>query len=444
MPRLEEVTLDPLVLAFSLALAIGTGLLFGSVPAWQLGRARPADALREGGRGGERRATARRTLVVAELAVALMLLTGAGLLLRSFSHLTRVEPGLDASRLITVQMRVPRSSVSFITDALARLEAIPGVRSAAVTSQIPLTGRGIGAWFNMYSRPLPPGVTPPAEPYRVVSPGFFETAGIPLIAGRLLEETDGREAVQAVVVNEALAGRYFPNGDAIGQEIYLGAPDNRLFERAAIVGVVGNTRDAGLGADPLPTVYSPHRLMPYWDSFSYLVRTDASPVGVMAAVRRELRTIAPGIPIRNLRTMDEIVHESVAPARTSLTLIGAFAIVAVTLAAVGVFGVLSYLVSRRTRELGVRLALGAAPSALRMAVVRQGLGLTLAGVTLGLLGAAALNRVIRGLLYGITSTDLATYASMALLLLVVGGFASWLPARRATRVDPVTALRNEG
>lgn len=442
LPRIDDVALDPTVLAFTLAVAVAAGLVFGLAPAVQLARGRSSDVLREGGRGGERRAAGRRSLVVAELALALMLLIGAGLLLRSFSLLTRVEPGLDTHGLIAAQMRVRGSNPAFIAGAVERLAAIPGVNDVAVTSQVPLTGRGIGAWFNMYARPVPAGTTPPAEAYRVVSPDFFETARIPLLRGRLLEETDGREGTLAVVVNEALARRYFPEGDAIGQDIYLGAPDNRLFDRATIVGVVGDTRDAGLGADALPTVFIPHRLMPIWDDFAYIVRASGPPAPVMAAVRRELRAIAPGAPIRNLRTMHEIVHESVAPARTSFALLAAFAAIAVTLAALGVFGVLSHLVAQRTRELGVRLALGASPSKLRMLVVRQGMALTGAGLVVGLVGAVSLNRVIRGLLYGVTSTDFMTYAGVALLLLIVGAIASWIPARRATRVEPLSVLRD--
>lgn len=253
LPRIDDVALDPTVLAFTLAVAVAAGLVFGLAPAVQLARGRSSDVLREGGRGGERRAGGRRSLVVAELALALMLLIGAGLLLRSFSLLTRVEPGLDTHGLIAAQMRVRGSNPAFIAGAIERLAAIPGVNDVAVTSQVPLTGRGIGAWFSMYARPVPAGTTPPAEAYRVVSPGFFETARIPLLRGRMLEETDGREGTLAVVVNEALARRYFPEGDAIGQDIYLGAPDNRLFDRATIVGVVGDTRDRGghsAGADP--------------------------------------------------------------------------------------------------------------------------------------------------------------------------------------------------
>lgn len=442
LPRIDDVALDPTVLAFTLAVAVAAGLVFGLAPAVHLARGSSSDLLREGGRGGERRAAGRRWLVVAELALALMLLVGAGLLLRSFSLLMRVETGLDTRGLITAQMRVPGSPPAFIAGAIERLAAIPGVHDVAVTSQIPLTGRGIGAWFNMYARPVPPGTTPPAESYRVVSPGFFETARIPLLRGRLLEETDGREGTLAVVVNEALAQRYFPESDAIGQDIYLGAPDNRLFDRATIVGVVGDTRDAGLGADALATVFIPHRLMPFWDDFAYIVRASGPTAAVLAAVRRELRAIAPGAPIRNLRTMHEIVHESVAPARTSFALLAAFAAIAVTLAALGVFGVLSYLVAQRTKELGVRLALGASPSKLRMLVMRQGLALTGAGLVVGLVGGVSLNRVIRGLLYGVTSTDFVTYAGVALLLLIVGGIASWIPARRATRVEPLAALRD--
>jgi predicted permease len=305
-----------------------------------------------------------------------------------------------------------------------------------------VTGRGIGAWFNRLDRPLPPGVKPEGEAYRVVSPAFFATIGLPLRRGRLLDDTDRRDR-PAVVVNESLARRYYPNEDPIGKEIYLGAPDNRLFPRGTIVGVVGDTRDAGLGSDPLPTVYIPLAVMPGWPALSFVVRSAGDPASVAPAARGAIRALDPDLPIRNARTIDAVLAESVAPARWSMTLLGVFAGVALLMATLGVFGVLSFLVTQRTRELGIRIALGAAPATVRRMVVGQGLGLIGVGIALGLAGSVALTRLMASLLYGVTPTDPATYAGVAALLVAIAVVASWLPAKRATRVDPMVALRAE-
>jgi predicted lysophospholipase L1 biosynthesis ABC-type transport system permease subunit len=245
----------------------------------------------------------------------------------------------------------------------------------------------------------------------------------------------------SVVINEALAKRYWPNGDPIGEDIYLGAPDNRLFDRATIVGIVGNTRDAGLRADPLPEVFIPDGVMPTWSQLGFVVRTPGDPSSVVAAVRAAMRDVVPGRPLTSVRTMDDVMKDAAAPDRLALTLLGTLAAVAVSMAALGVFGVLAYVVAQRRRELGIRLALGAAGEDVRRLVVLQGLRMAGAGVVIGLAGALALSRVMTGFLYGIRSTDPLTYTAVALLLLAIALVASWIPAMRATRVDPMIALR---
>jgi predicted permease len=285
-------------------------------------------------------------------------------------------------------------------------------------------------------------VKPAGEAYRVVTPEFFATIGLPLKRGRLLTADDRAER-PAVVVNEALARKYYPGEDPIGKEIYLGAPDNRLFERAPVVGVVGDTRDAGLGSDPLPTVYIPLAVMPRWPAFSYVIRTSGNPTAVAGAARDVIRGLDATLPVRNVRTLDAVLDESVAPARWSTTLLAVFAGVALVMAGLGVFGVLSFLVAQRTRELGIRVALGAAPSAVRRMVVGRGLGLVAAGLAIGVVGAVALTRLMASLLYGVTATDPLTYGGVAAVLLAIGALASYLPAQRATRVDPIIALRAE-
>jgi predicted permease len=275
-----------------------------------------------------------------------------------------------------------------------------------------------------------------------VTPQYFATVGLPLLRGRLLSPDD-RRGRAAVVVSEALARKHYRGEDPLGKDIYLGAPDNRLFDRATIVGVVGDTRDAGLGSDPLPTVYIPLAVMPEWPFLSYVIRTAGDPAAIAGAARAAIRELDAAAPIRDVRTFDAVLAESVAPARWSLILLGAFAAVALVMAALGVFGVLTFAVTQRTRELGIRIALGAAPAAVRRMVVRQGLGLATGGLALGAAGALTLTRLMTSLLYGVAPHDPATIAGVALLLLAVALLASWLPARRATRVDPMVALRTE-
>lgn len=446
LPRADEVALDGRVLAFTLGVSVLAGLLFGSAPAWQLARAQrsgqASDALRDGVKGSAGGTVARSALVVSELGLAMMLLIGAGLLLRSFDLLLRVDPGIRSDQVLTFGIRLPTPNPTFFPQSIERIRALPGVQSAALTSQLPVSGRGIGAWFNRLDRPLPPGSRPTGEAYRVVTPGYFETMGIRLRRGRLLEDTDRLES-PVVVINEALARRYYPDEDPIGKAIYLGAPDNRLFPQGTIVGVVSDTRDAGLGSDPLPTVYVPLAVMPRWPGMNYVVRSTGNPLSVAAAARAVIRDLDPSLPVRDLQSMEDVLATSVAPARWSSALLVTFAGLALVLAVLGVFGVLSFVVSQRTRELGIRIALGATPAQVRWLVVARGLGLTGLGLVMGGAGAVWLTRFMGSLLYGVTATDRLTYGAVALVLLSAAGLASYLPARRATRVDPILALRAE-
>jgi ABC-type antimicrobial peptide transport system permease subunit len=258
----------------------------------------------------------------------------------------------------------------------------------------------------------------------------------------LLASSDTRET-PAVVINEALAKKYYPNENPIGKQIYLGAPDNRLFDSAPIVGVVSNTRDAGLGSDPLPTVYMTLAMLPSWPQLSYVIRTTDSPAAVMSSARTIIRSLNPALPIRDVRTMEELVGEALAPARWSLLLLGIFAGIAVVIALLGVFGVLSYVVSQSTRELGIRIALGATPGAVRSLVMRRALVLVALGLTAGLFGATLLTRFMKTLLYEVSPTDPMTFVGVTAAMVAAAVLASYLPARRATRVDPVVALRAE-
>lgn len=448
LPRVEDIGLDPTVLAFTFAIAVVAGIAFGIAPALQLAGSRSSEALRQGSRGNTGGGGVRSVLVVSELALAVVLLAGAGLLLRSFALLQQVDSGVRTDRLVTFSVRLPTPNPTFVSTSLERIGALPGVRSVAVVSQLPVTGRGIGAWFNIIDRPTPANETPPGEAYRVVTPEFFATTGVPLRRGRLFTSADRLEA-PAVIINEALARKYWPNDDPLGKLVYLGAPDNRLFQQGTIAGVVGDTRDGGLGAEPLPIVYIPLAVMPAWPEFSYVIRMAGDPGSdlglgsIVASARREIRALDPTLPIRNVQTMNEVLRDSVAPQRFSMTLLSVFAGLALVMAALGVFGVLSFLVSQRTRELGIRIALGAAPGRVRAMVVGQGMRLALIGVGVGVVGALAATRLMSSQLFGVTNSDPVTYVAVSVLLIGIAGVATYLPARRATRVDPMVALRAE-
>jgi predicted permease len=437
----DEVGLDLTTFAFAVLASLIAGASVGILPALRASSTHSMEVLRQGLRGSGTHQGARSVLVVAELALALMLLTGAGLLLRSFGRLLEVDTGVAASGVLTLQMNVGNRAAQTVEESLDRIRAIPGVRAAAVTSQLPVTGRGTGAWLNIVDRPTKPNETPPAEAYRVVTPDYFSTMGIRLLRGRLPTPDDRADHTPAVVVNEALAKRYWPNEDPIGKQVQLGAPGNYLIPPSPIVGIVANTPDGGLDAPPLPAVFLPLRVAPWWSAFSYVIRTNGRPTAVTSAVRRELRALFPAMAIRNVQTMDDVLYDSAAPARLSARLIGAFAIVALITAALGVFGVLSFVVAQRTRELGIRMALGAAPGDVRRMVLGYGSRLALAGLAIGLLGSFALTRLISGVLFGVTPTDPLTFGVVSAILLGIGVLASWLPARRATRIDPIVALR---
>ena len=442
LPRVEEISLDGRVLMFTLGVSLFVGLLFGCMPAWHLTRERFTDGLREGARGSARQQWTRNTLVVVEVALAMILLTGAGLLLRSFALMARVDTGVKPDHVATLSIQRRKPDPSFVPTLLERLRGIPGVQNVAITSMLPISGRGIGAWFNRIDRPLPDNVQPSGEGYRLVTPDYFATVGIPLKAGRMFNANDRREA-PAIIVNEALVKKYYPNENPLGKPVYLGAPDNRLFDSAPIVGVVGDTRDAGLGSDPLPTVYIPFAVMRSWPFYSVVIRHSGSSAPIIASARGVVRDIDATIPIMNVQTLADVVSNAAAAARWSTTLLGVFAGVALVTAVLGVFGLLSYMVTQGARELGIRIALGASSGGVQRLVLSRGLGLVGAGLAAGLAGALILTRFMQSLLYGISPTDPITFFGVAVVLLLAAAAASFIPARRATRIDPIAALRAE-
>jgi putative ABC transport system permease protein len=453
IPRIEEASVDARVLLFTFAAAVVTGISFGLAPAVQLARRAPALVLRNDARTSTGRAPLRAILVVAELAVALVLLAGAGLLIRSFMLMQRVDPGFATDRVLTFQVRMEGPAyaksparIAFVNGIVERLKGLPGVTEAAAGSYAPVVGRGTGAWFNIIARPLPAGTTPPGIPYRVITSDYFKTMQIPLIRGRLLEDRDGLKGTPSVVISESLARRFWSSaqeGDPIGSQIYLGAPDNKLFESATVVGIVKDVKLAGLGSSLTDAVYGLNTLMPWWRNFTYTVRTAGDPTALAPAVRQIVRDADPSLAITSLQAMTDIMRTSVAPARASMLLLTLFAGIAMLMSAVGVFGVMSYAVNLRSREMGIRLALGARPAEVKRMVVTDGMKQAVLGVAIGLGGAVWLTRLMTTLLFGVQPGDPLTLATVAVLLLATAALACYIPARRATRVDPLIVLRTE-
>lgn len=449
LPRAQEIHLDRSVLGFTLAISLLAGLATGILPALTATSSALRGALRESDRVSVSRGRMRGGLVAAELALAVVLLAGAGLLTRSLWLLQRVDPGVRVANVLTFQVSLPASRypdptqrLEFFRAAVERISALPGVGSASIVNFLPVTGSGVGAWLNLIDRPLPEDRTPPTVRYRVIDPGYVRTIGIPLVRGRPLSERDGLGA-PAVLINETLAARFWPGEDPLGQRIILGPREEGSFPPATIVGIVADVRNVGLGEETPPVVYVPHALMPHWSWFTFVVRTETPPMSVLGAARAAVRSIDPALPIYGVRTMEEVLRESVGSTRASTILLALFAALALAMAALGVFGVLTYTVSRRFRELGIRMALGAEAHTVRAMIVRQGLVWALIGIPIGLGGAWALTRVLSGLLYGVSATDPITFAAVIVFLLAVTAVASYLPARRATRFDPVEALRHE-
>jgi len=459
IPRLDEVGLDGRVLAFASLLALATGLLFGLVPALQGSRVNVVSTLNEAGiqrMGGFRFLKGNRlrgVLVIVEVALATVLLAGGTLLVRSFMRLIDVNPGYDPANVITAQVGLPETRYgtpgqqsAFFDQLLQRVAAIPGVQAAGTTKMLPLLPGNMIIGFGIVGQP------PPADPRdfprastRIVSAGYAEAIGLKLVAGRLHGPRDDGGTPPVVVVSESLARQYLGGADkAIGTRVQMFGP-----APLEVVGVVGDVRHTGLDAEPQPEAYVLSRQIPPNARFgragatALVVRSSDDPLMLVPFLRRAILEIDRDVPLDNVMTMEARLSASVAGPRFYAMLLGLFALVALVLAAVGIYGVLSYNVSQRHREIGVRMALGAAGRDILGLVLRQGLTLTLAGAGLGLAGAFAATRFLRTLLFGITSTDPITYVAISALLTAVALFACWIPARRAIRVDPMTALRYE-
>ena len=458
LPRLGEVSVDARALGFTALVAVVTGLVFGLVPALHAARSETGQMLRESGRGTSHRAATNRTrsvLVVTEFALAVVLLVGAGLLIRSFVRLTQVDPGYDVERVVTFTVSLPsgqypydRQQRAFADDVLERMRRLPGAQSAAIAFGRPLERSMFRTIFDVDGRPPnPPERRTPVD-VRSTTPDFFRTLGIPLVRGRLYTPDDRNGRQHVVVVNQEFVRRYFPNEDPIGLRITLGwgrdtAETGTSIEVGGeIIGIVADMRQYGLDSEPYPTTFLPYHQHPL-DAVSVLVRSSAEPEAVQAAARAQMRSLDPNLPLYEMTTMEQALADSVAQPRFYMLLLGGFAGVALLLAALGIYGVVSYTVSQRTRELGIRIALGATRQKVVSLVLTRGLVLTVVGVGVGLVAAFWMTRVLASLLFGVDALDPVTYAGVAIVLVGVAALASWIPARRAARVDPVIAMRAE-
>jgi putative ABC transport system permease protein len=454
IPRLAELRVDRVVLLFASALSLLTGVAFGLAPALQVSKLDLNDALKEGGKGaGEAggRHRLRSFLIVSEIALSLVLLIGAGLMIKSFWRLMQVDPGFNPENALTAVVSLPvakyaetERQIAFFQQAVERVGNLPGVEAAGVTTDIPLFG-GSSTGFDVGGRPpYPPGQRPMVE-FRSVSPGYFRAMGIPLLRGRAFTEQDRADAPGVVIVNETLARRYFPGEDPVGKRLGLSAPT----DWREIVGVARDARNFGLDEEVRPEAYMPYtQSTPGYLSGSVsamilVARTASDPQGLGASVKREVQALDSAQPVYNVKTMEQYMADSTARRRFNMLLLAIFAGVALVLAVVGLYGVMSYTVLQRTHEIGIRMALGARRGDVLRMIVGQGLILALVGAALGLAAAFALTRVIRGMLYGVGSTDPATFIAVTALLLIVSLLSCLIPARRATKVDPLIALRYE-
>jgi putative ABC transport system permease protein len=452
LPRLQEIGVDSRVLAFTFGLSLLTGIIFGLAPAWTASRRGVNEALKEGGRsatGSGAQQRLRSTFVVVELAVALVLLVGAGLLVKTFWKLRNVQPGFTTDHLLTMRVELPETrykevepQTRFRAQALAGINSLPGVQ-AAMVSELPLSGDSLNHDFIVEGRPsIAPGDEPSVET-RSVMGDYFHTMQIPMRRGRDFGPQDFIEQAPLVgIANDALAREYFPNEDPVGKRVRWAR--NPTVQWITIVGVVGDVKHFGLDLPELPGLYSPYTQIPPWKRWmTFVARTQADPASMAAAIKQQIWKADSQLPVTKVQTMDEVTGASFAARRFNMLLLTIFSSLALVLAGVGVYGVMSYAVTQRTQEIGIRMALGAQMTDVVRLVLKSGLVLAVIGVVLGLGGAFALTTLMRSLLFAVEPTDGATFVVVTVVLMLVALVACYLPARRATKVDPLVALRYE-
>ncbi|MCA1565385.1 MAG: ABC transporter permease [Acidobacteria bacterium] len=450
LPGWKNVGIDAQVFWFTLGVSLLTGIVFGLAPALQATKTDFNEALKDGGRtsgGGLGRNRLRGALVIAEVAISLTLLIGAGLMIQSFYEMLRVEPGFKPESVLVLDVALPHAKyaeeaarANFYTHALERIAALPGVQQAGAVNIIPLSRSNTDSAFSVVGRPAPEQGREPQANFRVVSPHYLDALGIPLRRGRHIAPTDRADATKVIIINEELAARHFADTDPIGQRLNFGGDDES--DHYEIIGVAGNIKHESLIEEIRPEVYTPLAQQP-WHTMSIVVRAAGDPAQLGGAVQREIGEIDPEQPVFNARTMQRVVSESLAPQRVTMGMLGVFAFIALVLASVGIYAVMSYAVTQRTHEIGVRMALGASPHDIQRMVVRQGMLLAFIGIAIGLVASYWLMKGLTVMLYGVSASDPVTFVLISLLLLLVSFAANYIPARRATRVDPMVALRYE-
>jgi len=451
-PRVEEIQVDWRVLGFTLAASILTGLLFGLAPALQISRPEIQDAIRESGRGTAgslRRSRFRQALIVAEVGLSVILLAGAGLLFRSFIHLQSVKPGFVSQQVLTSRLtpsgtkfRNDADFVNFYQRVIERTRALPGVRDVGLINTLPLA-KGPTVGFRIEGRPLTTPDKWPGTNYRTVSPDYFRAMSVPVLQGRGYDERDKDGVPLVMIVNEALAQRDFPGENPIGKRITFGDVDsNQQPLWCEIVGVVANVRSIQLKETPEPELYFSALQNPF-GQMSLVIRSSIEPSSLAGSVRQAVNEVDKGVPVSDVATMEHIVSESITQPRLNLFLLGLFSAIALLFSAAGIYGVTAYTVTQRTQELGIRIALGAQVWDVLRMILGQGMIVISIGVALGLVAAFLLMRLMKSLLFGVTATDPLTFVAISAILTFVALLACYIPARRATKVDPLVALRNE-
>ncbi|MGI9088039.1 MAG: ABC transporter permease [Chthoniobacterales bacterium] len=451
IPRLAEANLDPRVLLVTLLVSLGTGILFGLIPALASAKPELTEALKEGGRGsttGVRRNRIRNALVVAEVALALVLLVGASLLLKSFVRLENVDPGFDSHNVLTMELSLPSAKYAagkpvadFYAELSRRVKTLPGVEAAAITSILPLSGTNSDSSFAIEGFDPMQSPVYPDEELRLVSADYFKVLKVPLVRGRFFDQRDAIEAPKTAIVNQTFAKKWFPNQDVVGQRITFSDTRKPNVEWITIVGLVGDMRHRALDLPANPEYYLPHPQNAY-PAMILAVRSQQDARALTSSIRKEIRQLDPELPAANVRTLAEVTADSIAPRRLSVVLLTVFAAVALVLASVGIYGVMSFLVVQRTHEIGVRMALGAQRRDVLLLVVGRAARLVSLGTAIGLLLAIFSSRALGSLLYNVGAFDLPTFVAVTFVLALVALVASFIPAQRASRADPMIALGN--
>ncbi|HEY9231077.1 MAG TPA: ABC transporter permease, partial [Blastocatellia bacterium] len=459
IPRSGEIGVDGRVLVFALLASVAAGILFGLVPAWQSSRANVNETLKESGKsttGHARGHRLRSALVVVQIGFAFMLLVCAGLLIKSFAQLQRVSVGFNQQHLLTLQVTLPPAQYSKPSDVLGfyreageRLAALPGVIAAAGISNVPLAGGGPQFIFSVEGRPLPTPADAPIASYRIVTGDYFATMNIPLIQGRTFTDADKEDSLQVVAVNQNMAEMMWPGEDPVGKRLTVGVPlPGDKPDYATVVGVVGNVKHTSIAGETGMQIYQPVTQTPFLGlgfgrTMNFILRTQLEPTTLTESARAVIAGLNPRLPVANIKTMETIISESVAANRFNMSLFGLFAVIAMSLTIVGVFGVMNYAVTQRTQEIGIRMALGAQPGQVRALILKQGLVLSAVGLGVGLGGALLVTRLLASLLFSVSATDPLILTAVALLLAAVALLTCYIPARRATKVDPIIALKHE-